>query len=91
MFVLTKNQVKLLKLLNKKMRIVDIYLESKIPYAHVLKFINKFEKMGLITIERIGNQKYISLNERGLKLRELIIEIEKYLKNNKNNYGSEKP
>ena len=54
-------------------RYVSIFAkETDCTYSHVVKLLNTFKKLGLVTFKKEGRVKYIDLTEKGQEIAEAV-------------------
>lgn len=51
--------------------------QTDCTYSHVVKLLNKFEKLGLVNFEKLGRVKYVKLTEEGEKVYRTIEQVMK--------------
>ena len=68
---------KIIIAINKSTYMTRISRRTKIVYSHVTRVIKKLEDKNIVTITKQGRRSFAELTEKGKKIRELLIELQK--------------
>lgn len=68
---------KIIIAINKSTYMTRISRRTKIVYSHATRVIKKLEDKNIVTITKQGRRSFAELTEKGKKIRELLIELQK--------------
>jgi predicted transcriptional regulator len=77
-FLLKEKQAKMMIALadkSQKWNLSSLAIAAGVTYVHTSKFISACEKLGIVTSEKHGRIKNISITPKGLIISNLIVEI----------------
>ena len=66
--------------IEKGMSIRKVYKQNSYSYPHVLNVCNDFIEKGLVNVEYIGNEKVMSLTEKGNFIKDELLKIKEKIK-----------
>ena len=66
--------------INPNLCMERISRRTSITYSHVVRLIQKLEKLNLVKTERGGRSRFVTLTQKGLELANKFKELEKLIK-----------